>query len=346
MDKIELRKQINKTMREASKDAKRESCLVCGKSCSSFCNSHIIPQFILKSIADNGYVLQGISAFNNIDEKVFESKKGINNTWTFKVICNECDVKYFADYENEQALVTEPTTKKLAEIALKNSMMQLAKRYHEVALYKKFNDRIKQKDLLDEEHQLDIRDYLFDFKRAKKIIDNNLKSGYILLFYTILNYVTPIAMQGPIAVHRDLDGEIVNDINNFDSAIKMQQLHVGVFPLKKSTVILAFYHKDDRNYVKFNRKFNRLNFQEKLQYLNYLIFKYCEHFAIAPGIPNEVLNNKKLVNLAKEFYDSPQRFMMMDEMLPYYQQPLINWKDIPNLLDEQYKLRLDKHSLN
>ena len=50
------------------------------------------------------------------------------------------------------------------------------------------------------------------------------------MFYQILNYVTPIAMQGPLAVHRDIDGEIVNDVDNFDHNIKMQQLHIGIFP--------------------------------------------------------------------------------------------------------------------
>ena len=338
MDKIELRKRMNQMFREATQEAKRDTCLICGKSCTSFCNSHIIPQFVLKSIADNGHVLQGISAFNNIDEDVVDSKKGLNNTWTFKVICNDCDRTYFADYENEQALITEPTTRRLAEIALKNSMMQLAKRYHEIALYKKLQDRIEQKELLDEEHQLDVRDYFYDFKRAKKIIEKNLKSGYVLMFYHILNYVTPIAMQGPIAVHRDIDGEIVNDVDDFDPNIKMEQLHVGIFPLKKSTVVLAFYHKDDRNYVKFSKKFNRLKVEEKLQYLNYLIFKYCEHYAISPKISEEILNNTNLSKLVAEENDLPKHFISVDELF-LKNQPLINWQEIPNLLDENFRLR-------
>ena len=339
MDNIELRKQMNKMMRDATQDAKLDSCLICGKKCTSFCNSHIIPQFVLKSIAKNGLVLQGISAFNNLNKEVIESQKGVNNTWTFKVICNECDAKYFADYENEQALIAVPTTKKLAEIALKNSMMQLAKRFHEVALYKKMEDKIHQKELLDEEHQLDIRDYRFDFKRAKKIIDNNLKSGYILLFYKVLDYVTPIAMQGPIPIHRDLDGEIVNDIDDFDPNVKIQELQVGVFPLKNTTVIIAFYHKDDRNYVKFNRKFNRLNFAEQLQYLNYLIFKYCEHYAISPNISQQILSDSNLAQLVLEHNDIPQHFISLDEMNYFMNKPLIDWQTIPNLLADKNKLR-------
>lgn len=338
MNNIELKKRMNQAHREAAQAAKRDTCLICGKSCTSFCNSHIIPQFVLKSIADDGHVLQGVSAINNFDEDVIESKKGINNTWTFKVICGDCDKKYFADYENEQALLTKPTTRCLAEIALKNNMMQLAKRYHEVELYKKMQDGITHKELLDEEHNLDVRDYLFDFKRAKKIIDKNLKSGYVLMFYYVLNHVAPIAVQGPIAVHRDMSGEIVNDVNDYDHNIKMQALHVGIFPLKSSTVVLAFYHKDDRSYVKFDKKFNRLNINERLQYLNYLVFKYCEYYAISPNIDGKILDDEKLSQLVLELYDSPYPFISEDNWF-MMDKPLIDWREIPNLLDEKFKLR-------
>ncbi len=338
MSNIELKKQINQLNREAAQKAKRDTCLICGKSCTSFCNSHIIPQFILKSIADDGIVLQGTSAFNNDDEDLSESRKGVNNTWTFKVICNDCDKKYFADYENEQALMAVPTTRLMAEIALKNNMMQLAKRYNEIASYSLMKDAIIQKELLDEEQQLDVRDYLFDFKRAKKIIDKNLKSGYVLMFHHVLNYVTPIAMQGPITIHRDIDGEIVNDVNDYNHNIKMQALHVGIFPLKNSTAVLAFYHKDDRSHVKFDKKFSRLNINAKLQYLNYLVFKYCEYYAISPNIDGSVLLNEKLSQLVLEHYDYPSAFISEDNWF-MLDKPLIDWREIPNLLDEKFKLR-------
>lgn len=334
MNNIEFKKQINQLNREAAQKAKRDTCLICGKTCTSFCNSHIIPQFILKSIADNGHVLQGISAFSNSDRDI----RGINNTWAYKVICNDCDKKYFADYENEQALISKPTTKCLAEIALKNSMMQLANRFHEIELYKMMQDMIKNKYVIDREQRRDVRGFLYDFERAKRIIENNLKSRYVLMFYHVLNHVTPIAMQGPIMVHRDMDGEIVNDIKDYRPHVKMQQLHVGIFPLKNSTVILAFYHKRDRNYAKFNKKFNRLHLDDKLQYLNYLVFKYCEHYAISPNISESILNNKNLYELVLEHNDYPMLLVPVYALF-LMNKPLIKWKDIPNLLDERYKLR-------
>lgn len=135
-----------------------------------------------------------------------------------------------------------------------------------------------------------------------------------------------------------MDGEVVNDIKDYKAHVKMQQLHVGIFPLKSSTVILAFYHKEDRNYAKFNKKFNRLYLNEKLQYLNYLVFKYCEHYALSPNISESILNNKNLSELVLEHNDYPMLFVPVYALF-LMNKPLIKWRDIPNLLEERYKLR-------
>ena len=56
---------------------------------NSFCNSHVVPQFILKEIADVGMVYYGQSLH---EENVFlPTKTGINNAFTFKLICRDCD---------------------------------------------------------------------------------------------------------------------------------------------------------------------------------------------------------------------------------------------------------------
>lgn len=330
-----MNKNANLMFKRAERQAKQDKCLLCGKSCSSFCNSHIIPVFVLKNIADNGYVLLGTFAFDS-NEK-YDAKVGINKTWTFYVICNDCDKRYFEDYENEKALLNVPTNKMLAEIALKGAMMQIAKRLNEISLHKLYPGMVINNDLLVEEKQLDLRDYFFDFKRLKKIIDKNLKSGLILLFYKLLDYVTPIAMQGPIAIHRDINGELVNDVDNFDPNIRMQQMHLTVLPLSSKTVVMMFHHKDDRNYRKFDREFNKLNEEEKLRYLNYLIIKYCEHYAISPQLKLNILHDKTLDKLAREHFDNSNSTISIEEIV--FPKQLVNWRDTPNLLVEEYKLK-------
>lgn len=53
-NKIEINKKVSSLIAEATKNAKLECCILCSKPCSSFCNSHSIPQFALKRIAEDG----------------------------------------------------------------------------------------------------------------------------------------------------------------------------------------------------------------------------------------------------------------------------------------------------
>ena len=97
---IYIKKKISYYTKEAEHKAKGTECIICGKKCSSFCNSHIVPKFILKNIDKNGYVYSSAELMD-LD---YKNKMGISNANTFQVICNECDKKYFACYEDERYL--------------------------------------------------------------------------------------------------------------------------------------------------------------------------------------------------------------------------------------------------
>lgn len=124
-DVVDIRKKMNKLLSIARNSAKPDKCILCGKPQTSFCNSHSVPQLSLRNIADNGKVLHA-SLLMGID--VVDIEKGVNNSGTFHFICNECDGTFFQDYENEQNLKSIPTDKMLAEIAVKNILLQLSKR--------------------------------------------------------------------------------------------------------------------------------------------------------------------------------------------------------------------------
>lgn len=91
-DMIDVRKKANKLLSKARNDAKPDKCILCGKSQTSFCNSHSVPQLSLKNIAKNGKVLHA-SILMGID--VIDIEKGVNNSGTFHFICNECDWTFF-----------------------------------------------------------------------------------------------------------------------------------------------------------------------------------------------------------------------------------------------------------
>lgn len=124
-DKVEIRKILNSIILQAQNNAKPSSCIQCGKIQTSFCNSHSVPQMSLKAIASKGKLLQSSFLFGL---EVVDVEKGVNNSGTFKFICRECDASFFREYENYDALIKNPTDVMIAEIAVKNILLQLSNR--------------------------------------------------------------------------------------------------------------------------------------------------------------------------------------------------------------------------
>lgn len=132
---VDIRKRMSGMLSEARRKAKPTICIICGKPKTSFCNSHSVPQMALRPIAENGIVLQA-SAVLGVDEKIIDIENGVNKSGTFNYICNVCDNSFFQDYENPDIIVRPPTDKILAEIAVKNMLLQLSKRAVERELIK------------------------------------------------------------------------------------------------------------------------------------------------------------------------------------------------------------------
>ena len=115
-NKIEINKKVSSLIAEATKNAKLECCILCSKPCSSFCNSHSIPQFALKRIAEDGKVMLPLQ-----DEILTIGKDtGVNKAGTFHIICRDCDSRTFQLYEDPNAYNSKPTDQMLAQIALKD----------------------------------------------------------------------------------------------------------------------------------------------------------------------------------------------------------------------------------
>ena len=247
-DIIDAKKKMNTILRQIQKNSKPEKCILCGRTQTSYCNSHSVPAMVLRNIADNGKILQSNSL---VGFEILDLEKGVNNSGTFHFICRECDSKYFQDYEDESKLSQRPGDKMLAEIALKNSLLMLSKRTQEHELYRTMQRAYPQRTHFDdmfEIQSLDKRDYIEEVKLYKEIVDKNFCGGFQLLYWKILPYRIPIAMQSEIALHYDLDENEINEIYNLSADIRIQSMHLCMFPLNKCSVILAFYHRRDKAY--------------------------------------------------------------------------------------------------
>lgn len=227
-------------------------------------------------------------------------EKGLKDIETFKNICKECDNTIFKEYENLENLSSEPSNKIMTEIALKNFLMLLYKN----SIEKYLGENIVQKNqelkklmkllqYIDGKNSTE-KDIKHDFKRCQTILKKNLKSGYKLMFWHKLNHIVPIAFQGAVCLYGDLSGNVLNkDLYTYSDqpTKKLEFLHICVFPLKDFSIIMAFYHKDDHECIKFNRQFNRLNLVEKMRLIGFILFSHEESVYISKKNDHEFLND-------------------------------------------------------
>ncbi len=332
-ENIEIKKKINEIKKKAHRDAKQSSCIICGENQTSFCNSHLVPRMILKNIALNGEVLNANSAMSI---PCIDDKNGVNNAGTFQFICRECDSKWFQEYENEGNLMDKPSDAMLAQIALKNIIMMLSKRYDERELWKRIGQEMQNLEnskLLEDIQNLDMNEYLNEIEMYKEIITNEVLGGFRILFFEKLPYVVQIAVQTPMAIYKDPDGFVVNDVYNMDENIRIQNMHVCVFPLKTESIVLVFHHLRDKNYRKIRHYFNSHSSEQNLQYINYLIFAYTENFYFSPQIKTIIEENEKLRKLSQENNEKPNFGFqtLFDEEVG--SEP-VKMEEIPNFLED------------
>lgn len=346
VDVIEVRKKVNKMLSEARKKAKSKKCILCGKEQSSFCNSHSVPQMCLRPIADKGKVLHASLAMG-FDIGVVDLDGGVNKSGTFNYICRECDAKFFQDYENPDNIIQPPTDKILAEIAVKNMLLQLNKRDIELELLD-----IKQQELgiyenpdkLSELKTLDQKEYQEEVLFHQDIANNNKEGGYQILFWEVLPYKVPIATQSAMVLPYDMEGDILNDVGNMDKSVRMQYVHIAVLPLDKKSVVLAFYHKRDKIYRRLRHQINTTSREKVLQYINYLIFEHTENVYFSKTIEEELKNNKMIEKVSQEANGLPTFGHLSVDNIFGMDYEAVKPEDIPNFLDESWAIKEEENT--
>lgn len=337
---IEFKKKVGKLIGSSRKKAKKRHCYYCNDEYNSFCNSHSIPAFILKSIAVEGEV------FNNnkvVSIPFVDDESGVNKTGTFHLICRKCDSQIFSDYENPDNYKEHPTDKMIAQIAMKNFLKSIGKRELEIPLY----DNIKSEYALPESiynmkqevNDLDLKEYINDFKKAKRVIEKEWKNEYYTFFYHKLDYTVPIAFQSNVCLITDLEGNIVNDIYNKSPKYKLQPVHICVFPMENETILMMFIESNDKRNRRFYKQFNKLSLEDKLKAINFIIFSLSEDVYISKQIEDSVLKDEKFVEVCAKtpeiasFLPIEDPHKIVAENFNFNQM-----HEMPNLLDVKFKV--------
>lgn len=292
----------------------------------------------LRPIADNGKVLHA-AAVLGFDKEIIDIENGVKKSGTFNNICNDCDNVFFQDYENVDNIIQRPTNKMLAEIAVKNFLLQLSKCRFEMEFWnimqQDYNAFENIKEIMNIK-KIDYTEIESEVLFHKKIVEDNTSDCYHILVWKVLPYIIPIAMQGAIAVAKDIEG---NDINNMDVSKRMQFLHLAILPVERASVVIAFYHKRDKLYRRLRHQINSISENEVLKYINYIIFKYTENYYISKKIEKEVFTNKSLQKLSQENDESPDLGILKLGNFWGIDYKPVDKDEIPNYLAEEWAIQ-------
>ena len=340
-NKIEINKKVSSLITEATKNAKLECCILCHKPCSSFCNSHSIPQFALKRIAEDGKVMLPLQ-----DEILTIGKDiGVNKAGTFHIICRDCDSRVFQLYEDPNAYNSKPADQMLAQIALKDVLLMISKRNQEREQYKLVGEQAEfLKDFADEKiywGNFDLRDYGEDLEYARSSLDGRKSNRYYLCFYTVLDYVVPYAAQSSVTLISDFEDSIVNNIYSQEQKYRIKAIHVAVFPLESTSAILLFIEDGVKRYRKFYRSLRKLPKDDQLAAINYLVFSYTENVFMNPTTHKELKKNDFFMDICRKSTDfrSHTPFPLDDPLEAAVKEfSLSKRNEIPNLLSREYAL--------
>lgn len=339
--RVDFRKRFGELSSRSRTDAKEEKCYYCGNICSSFCNSHSIPAFSLKNIAVEGEVYTNNKLINL---PMFDQDKGVKQSGTFQLICRKCDGKIFSVYENPDNYKNIPTPKMIAQIAIKNYLKSIAKRKFEIALCDNmYNNFIIPYNVYKEKQtviNLDLKEYIEELTRAKRIEKKNWDNEYYLFYYQKLDYVVPIAFQDNIALLIDFEDNIINDVYNKSSDYHIKYLHVCIFPLKESSVIMMFVDSKDKRYKLFYKQFSKLKHEDKLAAINYIIFMFSDNIYINKEVNENILNNNDLLEASRKSLEIESSKPISDTKAIVGENfSFSKMNKLPNLLLEKYKVR-------
>lgn len=340
-NKVNINMQIGMIEREAQERAKLDHCYYCNEPSTSFCNSHSVPKFCLRRIAVDGQLFY---ANTLIDLPYLKEEQGVNKAGTFQLICRKCDGRIFQQYEDPNAYDSLPNGQVLAQIAMKNHLQMIAKRLTERQLYRLLVERNplvglwfakEQQKVID----LDLGEYEYAMCRAKVGARGKRTNYYRMVFYRKLNYTVPIAFQGEITMISDFEKKTINETFNKDNRYRTEPLHIAIFPLERTSVVMSFVDSRCKRYKRFEEQLKQLDSDDQLLAIQFIVMSYSENVFYSKSLKGVFQSNEQLATVSR------MNSMVMTDRLHANVQPVANDEfdlskrnTIPNLLTLQYAI--------
>lgn len=337
--KIPINKFTSRIFKKARTNAKGTTCYLCGKPCTSFCNSHSVPRFTLANVSEKGKVAETLQG----ELPTLGNDTGLNQAGTFHIICNDCDNSVFQDYENPSAYINRPNDIMLAQIAAKNYLQMISKRKVEFELYDLLEQRLDNFTSLPGDgktiEEIDLEEYQKRLQYAIKSLSGKYTNRYYLGYYRFLDYVVPYATQTTIPLIVDFEGNLINNIYNFSSQYNLEYIQVAVFPLKDSSVVFLFVEDGTKRYRKFFKQLNKLDADDQLAAINYLVFSYTENVFLNPTMRKNVRKNRAFMKVCGKTAIAQSSFGIPNPLKNAMETYSFSHRhSIPNLLSREFGL--------
>ncbi|MDD3041190.1 hypothetical protein [Bacteroides sp.] len=235
-----------------------------------------------------------------------KNDSGINNAGTFHIICRECDGTVFQNYEDPETYINTPTPEMLNQIVLKNSLRDIYKHETELELFDLFKAMMVRKEpkfasLFDmflepqrSARKLDINECYGVCNRAKAFIDDKLP-WFELASYDLLDFVTPVAFQGMMAISTGMNGEIINNRFTTDINYKLEYLHLAILPLQNKTAVITIVDKSNERIKQFVFFLQTAPSATRLEVLNRMLFMYAEDYFFSKQLKDKTIKSLELV---------------------------------------------------
>ena len=330
------RRKFNQVFSQARKNTKQDVCYYCGEKCTSFCNSHSIPQFALNKIADAGMVFSFLEkSVNPLGDKI-----GVKKTGTFQLICQRCDNTIFSNYEDPKGYFNTPSKIMLSQIATKNYLHLLWKTIVVNEVYKL--DTKHGYSCVDEEKlfwgKKDLNTYSKEYLFAKHSLVKE-DASYYVCFYQKLDYTIPYAAQAAITLVGDLEDILINDVYNSDPNYETSHIHIMALPLEDTSVVLAFIKDGDKKYKTFYKQLRKLPLNEQLATINYILFSSTENIFMNPTVAEKFMNDESLLDVCRKTCDYVATPFYIDPIGQAIKEFSLSQRNsIPNFLNQEFAL--------
>lgn len=175
-------------------------------------------------------------------------------------------------------------------------------------------------------------------------VDNELFISEELYSACKMNYGVPkvgdLLVSGVGTIISDFEDRVVNDIYNLSPDYHTKDIHVAVFPLESSSVVMLFIDSRDKRYRKFYRQLKKLEPDDQLAAVNYIVHAYTENVFLSKKINEKALRDPRFRDVCQKAGDFLSSNPFASDALPtaVREFSLSNRNSIPNLLNRKYAL--------